>query len=62
MAKKNVEPSGGKQPGQGRPDFAAMEEAIALYWEKKKIFERSIEERPEHKPFVFYDGPPFATG
>lgn len=62
MAKKKAEPSGGKQPGQGRPDFAAMEEAIASYWEKKKIFERSIEERPEHKPFVFYDGPPFATG
>ncbi|MDP3793222.1 MAG: isoleucine--tRNA ligase, partial [Candidatus Uhrbacteria bacterium] len=29
---------------------------------KHHIFERSIEERPENKGFVFYDGPPFATG
>ncbi|MBD3251465.1 isoleucine--tRNA ligase [Candidatus Uhrbacteria bacterium] len=42
--------------------FPAMEEEVLAYWDKKKIFERSVEERPEHKPFVFYDGPPFATG
>lgn len=39
-----------------------MEEEILEFWDKKKIFERSIEERPENKRFVFYDGPPFATG
>lgn len=45
-----------------RPNFPQMEEEIAAFWEKKRIFERSLEERPEHKTFVFYDGPPFATG
>ncbi|MFA7314950.1 MAG: isoleucine--tRNA ligase [Candidatus Magasanikbacteria bacterium] len=35
---------------------------ILKYWEEKKIFEKSVLERPENKPFVFYDGPPFATG
>ncbi len=45
-----------------RPNFPQIEEEIALFWDKKKIFERSIEERPESKTFVFYDGPPFATG
>ncbi|MEN9558758.1 MAG: hypothetical protein RL141_1127 [Candidatus Parcubacteria bacterium] len=45
-----------------RPDFPKMEEEILAFWEKKNIFERSIEERPEKKSFVFYDGPPFATG
>ena len=45
-----------------RPDFPKMEEEILTFWEKKRIFERSIEERPENKPFTFYDGPPFATG
>ena len=39
-----------------------MEEEILEFWDKKEIFKRSIEERPENKRFVFYDGPPFATG
>jgi isoleucyl-tRNA synthetase len=46
----------------GRPNFPKMEEDMAAYWKKKNIFERSVEERPESKEFVFYDGPPFATG
>ncbi|MBI2989979.1 MAG: isoleucine--tRNA ligase [Candidatus Magasanikbacteria bacterium] len=32
------------------------------FWKKKNIFEKSVELRPEEKPYVFYDGPPFATG
>ncbi|MBI5391484.1 isoleucine--tRNA ligase [Candidatus Woesearchaeota archaeon] len=32
------------------------------YWEKNHIFEKSVTSRPEHKQYVFYDGPPFATG
>ena len=52
-----------KREGQDtRPNFPQMEEEIAAFWEKKTIFQRSIEERPENKTFVFYDGPPFATG
>jgi isoleucyl-tRNA synthetase len=50
------------QTGGTRPNFSKMEEAMAAYWDKMKIFDRSIEERPESKTFVFYDGPPFATG
>ncbi len=38
------------------------EELIAFFWEKNKIFEKSIEQRPKNKQYVFYDGPPFATG
>ncbi len=45
-----------------RPDFPKMEEEIQEFWNKKNIFERSIEERPENKAYTFYDGPPFATG
>lgn len=45
-----------------RPDFPKIEEEVAAFWEKHKIFERSIEERPENKTYAFYDGPPFATG
>ena len=49
------------QPVQ-RPNFPAMEEEMAIFWKKHRIFERSVEERPEEKTFSFYDGPPFATG
>ncbi len=35
---------------------------ILDFWDKNKIFEKSVDQRPENKPFVFYDGPPFATG
>jgi isoleucyl-tRNA synthetase len=46
----------------GPVDFAALEEKVLAYWDKVNAFERSINERPEDKPYVFYDGPPFATG
>jgi isoleucyl-tRNA synthetase len=39
-----------------------QEKKILEFWKEKKIFEKSIEERDENKPYVFYDGPPFATG
>lgn len=45
-----------------RPNFPQMEEEMAAFWEKKRVFERSLEERPENKGYAFYDGPPFATG
>jgi isoleucyl-tRNA synthetase len=54
-----------------RPQHISMEKRkganereleILGYWEKNKIFERSVSERPKDDPFVFYDGPPFATG
>ena len=41
---------------------AQEEERILDYWDKYRCFERSVEERPEGNPYVFYDGPPFATG
>ena len=44
---------------ESRPDFPALEEAILKLWEDGKIFERSVR---GDKDFVFYDGPPFATG
>jgi len=39
-----------------------QEQEILKFWEKDKTFEKSVSERPENKPYVFYDGPPFATG
>src|SRR3989344_2535432 len=44
------------------PNFSEMEEALLKFWEKEKIFEKSLEATKKGRPFTFYDGPPFATG
>ena len=41
---------------------SAQEHEVLAYWERHKIFERSVNDRPESRPYTFYDGPPFATG
>jgi len=35
---------------------------LIQFWKDNKIFEKSVEQRPEKNPYIFYDGPPFATG
>ncbi len=42
--------------------YPKIEEQILKFWEDNKIFEKSIETRPENKPFTFYEGPPTANG
>lgn len=41
---------------------AKHEEEILTYWDEVKAFERSVSEKAGDKSYVFYDGPPFATG
>lgn len=43
-------------------NFPQLEEEILNYWKKEKIFEKSIDQRPEDKKWTFLDGPPFITG
>ncbi len=38
------------------------EKALVEWWKKNKTFEQSVENRPVHQSYVFYDGPPFITG
>lgn len=38
------------------------EQEILKFWQDDKTFEKSVSDRPDDKPYVFYDGPPFATG
>lgn len=38
------------------------EKDIVKFWKDKRVFERSVEQRPESQAYVFYDGPPFITG
>lgn len=42
--------------------YSDIEKSILEFWEKNKIFEKSIETRNPDKPFTFYEGPPTANG
>ncbi len=41
---------------------AKREEEILAFWNKEGIFEKSLKKDAPKGEFVFYDGPPFATG
>ena len=43
-----------------KQSFPKLEEALLKYWEEAGTFQKSIDNRS--KEYVFYDGPPFATG
>jgi isoleucyl-tRNA synthetase len=46
----------------GKSEAAKREEAILAFWEREKIFEKSLNKESPKGEYVFYDGPPFATG
>ena len=41
---------------------AETEEKILKFWDKEGIFKKTLEKTQNKGEFVFYDGPPFATG
>ncbi len=41
---------------------AQKEESILSFWQENDIFKKSLEKDAPKGDFVFYDGPPFATG
>lgn len=49
-----------------KSDVARREEEILAFWNEKDIFNKSLEKESRNSKdlgdFVFYDGPPFATG
>ncbi|MCL4354695.1 isoleucine--tRNA ligase [Patescibacteria group bacterium] len=47
---------------QQQLDLPKIEEEIVSYWDEVDAFDKSIRQRSENKRFIFYDGPPFATG
>ncbi len=50
------------KPIPSKVSFPGMEEEILKLWEEQGTFKKSLEIRKGGKEFVFYDGPPFATG
>ncbi len=50
------------KPVNSKVEFPKMEEEVLKTWQDNNIYEKSIEQRPADNEYVFYDGPPFATG
>ncbi len=42
--------------------LSEVELAVLKLWDEKDIFAKSLEQTRQLPPFIFYDGPPFATG
>ncbi len=42
--------------------FVQAEHKILKFWKDRDIFKRTLEKTAKGKPYIFYDGPPFATG
>jgi isoleucyl-tRNA synthetase len=42
--------------------FVETEKKILNFWESEDIFKKSLEQTKDKPPYIFYDGPPFATG
>lgn len=45
-----------------KSETAKREEEVLAFWREHKTFEKSLEKDAPKGEFVFYDGPPFATG
>jgi len=45
-----------------KPKVVGREERVLQFWETNDIFKKSVDKDAPEGDFVFYDGPPFATG
>ncbi|MFW5807117.1 MAG: isoleucine--tRNA ligase [Spirochaetota bacterium] len=50
------------EPVDPKVSFPDLEVEVLSFWEENDVFKRSLENRKGNEEFVFYDGPPFATG
>ncbi len=42
--------------------FVDMEHEVLRFWEAGDVFQKTLAKTQDKKPYIFYDGPPFATG
>ncbi len=47
---------------KGTFSFVDSENEILQFWNDERIFQKSLEQTKDLPPYIFYDGPPFATG
>lgn len=50
------------KPVSPNVDFPKLEEEVIQYWEKNKIFEKTLTKEAPRGNWTFLDGPPFVTG
>jgi len=48
--------------GVQKSDVALREEEILAFWEEHNVFNKTLEKPAKNGDYIFYDGPPFATG
>ena len=53
-----------EQPVNSEQNFSlvAAELEIAQFWRQEKVFQQSLRQTADLPAYIFYDGPPFATG
>ncbi len=47
---------------QQKSEAASREESILKFWKERDIFKKSVDKQAPNGEYIFYDGPPFATG
>lgn len=50
------------KPVNSLTSFSFMEQEVLAYWRENNVFQKSLENRQDCEQYVFFDGPPFATG
>jgi len=50
------------KPVSSKVSFPKMEEDILRFWAQDQTFQKSLDRRQGATEYIFYDGPPFATG
>ncbi len=50
------------RPGSDNFSFVAAEHEVLAFWETTDAFQKSLQQTENATPYIFYDGPPFATG
>ena len=50
------------KPVSNKISFPTVEQEILRFWEEHATFQKSLDQRRGAREYVFYDGPPFATG
>jgi isoleucyl-tRNA synthetase len=54
--------SEGKPQTSSTPNFDELEKDVLKFWDEDNTFQKSLEQTKDGEAFIFYDGPPFATG
>lgn len=63
MAESNPKPQTEVHAGDASKTKSALrEEAVLAFWQEHNIFEKSLKKDAPKGNFVFFDGPPYATG